>query len=257
MWLPAVLLITVLVLIVSGPAWAPSTITESVGVPFGPSPNSPLGTDRLGRDVWSRLLAGGTPVLVTSSIATLIASAIGIPAGVLLAGRNSVAAQAGRRLMDVVIVVPSLAVLLVVLARVDDSTLTIGTVIGLIGAPIAGRVALAAADPIWRHGHVEQAVLRGETRAWIARHEIVPSITGPLIADAGLRFAAAVSFSSAATVLGYGPEPPATDWASQLVQNLNGVTLNPWASLAPALAITLLAVSANLTADTIARRLRA
>lgn len=253
MWVSIVFFVGVVVLIVGGSACAPSGVTESVAVPFGPSPHSPLGADRLGRDVWSRLLAGGTPVLVASSIATLIASLIGVPAGVLLAGRASVPARVGRRLIDILIVVPPIAVLLLALARVDDTTTVIGIVIGLIGAPIAGRVALAAADPVWRRGHVEQAVLRGETRAWIAHHEILPSITGPLIADAGLRFAAAVSVSSAATVLGYGPEPPATDWASQLVENLNGVALNPWASLAPALAITLLAVSANLTADTIAR----
>ena len=254
-WLPSILFAVVVALAVGGSLIAPSGVTESVSTPFASSPNSPLGADRLGRDVWSRILAGGAPVLSAATIATLVASALGVPVGVLLAGRRSLPARLGQRMVDVMIVVPPLAVLLVVMARVADTTLVIATAIGVIGAPIAARVALAAADPVWRRGHVEQAVLRGETRLWIAGHEVVPSITGPLIADAGLRFAGAVSISSAITVLGYGPEPPATDWAAQLVDNLSGVALNPWASLAPALAITLLAVSANLAADTIARHL--
>ena len=252
-FVPATAFAAMVLLAIAGSWLAPHGVTDPVATPFARDAGL-LGADRLGRDVWSRLLGGGGPVLLASSIATGVATALGVPAGVLLAGRSTRMSRLGRRALDVAIVVPPLAVLLVVLARVDDSTLIIGIVIGLIGAPIAGRVALAASDPVWRRSHVEQAVLRGERRTWIALNEVAPSIVGPLVADAGLRFAAAVSVSSAVNVLGYGPEPPATDWASQLVENLSGASLNPWAAVAPALAITLLAVSANLTADTVARR---
>lgn len=250
------LLAAVVVVALAGPTVAPHGLNERISAPFAaPSAESLLGADRLGRDVLSRLLHGGRRVLLIPLGATVLASAVGVPIGLLWASRRRSEGWEGR-LLDVVILVPSLLIVLVTVARSGSGGVVLTMVSASVAMPYVTRYTRAGATPVWRRAHVEQAMLRGEARWWVAAHEVLPHMAGPLLADAGLRFAGTLTLVTAMSVLGYGPDPPSTDWAAMILENLSGRTLNLWSVLAPAGVLTALAVSANVVLDRASRRWR-
>jgi peptide/nickel transport system ATP-binding protein len=115
----------------------------------------------------------------------------------------------------------------------------------LLGVPMSARVIHATARPLRRAGFVEAAVAHGESPV----RELLPAVAGTVLADLGLRIVTALQLAVAVTVLGFGPPPPAADWAAMLRENLPGVDLNPWSVLAPAGALAVLAVAVTLTLD--------
>ena len=121
------------------------------------------------------------------------------------------------------------------------------------GAPFVSRVARAATLQAMRQGYVEQAVGLGEGTVSVLLREILPNIVRPILADAGTRLAIAVSLTAAAGFLGFGPDEP--NWGAMISQNVEGVGLTPWAVLAPAVCLAILAVTANLGMDRLAARL--
>jgi len=97
--------------------------------------------------------------------------------------------------------------------------------------------------------YVEAAQARGDRTLTIWRKDVLPNILPPLLADFGVRFAISVILVASMNYLGLGLQPPASDWALMMSENLPGITLNLWAVLAPAIALALLTVGANLVAD--------
>lgn len=254
MW--SVLLAVVVAVAMAGPAIAPHGLNERVGMPYAPgSAESVLGTDRLGRDVLSRLLHGGQRVVLVPLGATALASAVGVPLGLLWASRRRSEGWEGR-ILDVVLLVPPVLIVLVAVARVGSSGVVLTMAAAGVAVPYVTRYTRAGAAPVWGRAHVELDMLRGESRWWVAVHEVLPHMRGPLLANAGLRFAGTLALVTAMSVLGYGPNPPSTDWAAMILENLSGRSRNLWAVLAPAVMLTALAVSANVVLDQVARRWR-
>lgn len=102
--------------------------------------------------------------------------------------------------------------------------------------------------------YVEAATARGERTAYIALRELLPNLRATVLALFGLRFVEAVYVISMAGFLQIGPQPPAADWALMIRENAPGILLNPWAVLAPSLAIAVLAISFNLASASLASR---
>ena len=120
--------------------------------------------------------------------------------------------------------------------------------------PGIARLVRAATLEVSVRAYVEAATARGERTHVILLREILPNITGVLLADVGIRFAGAVLLGAALSYVGLGTAPPAADWALMVSENRSGLTSNPWVVLAPAALIVMLTISANLIADGIARR---
>ncbi|NOL40500.1 ABC transporter permease subunit [Kribbella sandramycini] len=243
-----------LLVILIGPAIAPNTATHPVGPPYAPpSGRALLGTDHLGRDMLSRLLLGGRPLLLTS----LAAAAAGTLAGSLT---GLVAALSRRRLgawlmrpLDAITAVPPILLLLLCLTALPNRT---GLVIAvaITSAPLSARVARSAAAQVAGRAHVENAIARGENWSWLLGREILPLVAGPLLADFGIRFVAAVYLVAAAGFLGLGASD--TDWGRLIVEALPGAALQPVALLAPVIGVAFLAVAANLASDRAAQNSR-
>ncbi|WP_258348884.1 ABC transporter permease [Saccharopolyspora gregorii] len=252
-----VLFAAVLLLVLLGPELAPHSPSRPVGPPFAaPGAVGLLGTDHLGRDVLSRMLHGGRPLLLTSALAALVGSAVGALAGLfasLVAGSRRWAAALVLRPLDVLAAVPPILVLLLVLTALPDRTGLVLAVV-LTGAPLTARVARAAADQVLGRGHLEAAIARGEGWGWLLGREVLPLVAGPLLADAVLRFVSAVYLAAAAGFLGLSGTD--SDWGLLIVEALPGVSLQPWALLAPVLGIALLAVGTHFIADGAGRRAR-
>ncbi len=245
----ATLLVVLVVLVVAGPFLAPLDPTASISTPFAaPGPAFPLGTDNLGRDVLSRLLAGGMPVLVLPTVAVAISTLLGATVGLALAagprrGRRSVA------VLDLFLMLPPVLLLLILAFALGPGAGTLIVIVVVLAAPFTARQVRAVADPLWDAGYVDVALTAGRGRAEIALREILPNLRGPILADAGTRLVGAVYVVASASFLGVSPLPGALDWASMVADSLGGVALNPIAVLAPALAIIGFTVPVNLLAD--------
>ncbi|ODU07322.1 MAG: ABC transporter [Pseudonocardia sp. SCN 72-86] len=259
---PIAVLAVLVVIILVGPFFAPYSPTAPVGVPFAlPGRWPPLGTDDLGRDVLSRLLDGGRPMLLTSLagavLGSLIGAVVGLSAALLGArkGRRDRWAEAVvLRPFDAVAALPPMLVLLLVLTSLPARA-GIVLAVAVTSAPLSARVLRAAAAPVVARAHVEAAMARGESTAWLLGREVLPLVAGPLAADAGLRLVSAVYLATAAGFLGIGAS--GSDWGTLIVQALPGAELQPVALAAPVLGVALLTITVNLVADDLIRRSRA
>ncbi|WP_433323787.1 ATP-binding cassette domain-containing protein [Spirillospora sp. CA-294931] len=229
-----------------GGLFAPHDPAASIGLPWAPpSSGAPLGTDDAGRDVLSRLLAGGRDLTLTALVAALAASLVGVGGG-LAAGWST--GRAGRLLTvlaDLLLAVPFLLLAMVLaVALAGQAAVVAATVCG--GAPLGLRVTRDLVGDARRAGYVEAARGRGEPAAAILLREVLPTLASGAAADLVMRFVLALHLVAAFGMLGFGPEPPAPDWGLMLRENLPGAGLNPWALVAPATALALLAVTAAL-----------
>ncbi|MFE6773899.1 ABC transporter permease [Streptomyces fimicarius] len=242
-----------LLVALSGPLIAPHTLDTPVTAPFAaPGDGAVLGGDQLGRDVLSRVLHGGTHLIVgallVAVVITLTATLIGITAVL-----RPTLGRAVERSADVAILLPPLlGIMLIALAWPGGGRWAVITAAVVLGTPYAVRVVAAAASPLATAGYVEAALTRGESTSYIALREILPNLRGTLLTLFGLRFVEAFYVISMAGFLQIGPQPPASDWSLMVRENASGILLNPWAVIAPSLAIALLAITANLAALSLA-----
>ncbi|GAA2625695.1 ATP-binding cassette domain-containing protein [Actinomadura fulvescens] len=224
---------------------APHDPAASMGLPWTPpGGQAPLGTDSAGRDVLSRLLAGGREITLTALAAALVAGLAGLAGG--LAAGWSGDCRCGRLLSglaDLLLAVPFLLVAIVLAVALPVPAAVIaGTVFG--GAPLGLRVIRDLVGHVRGAGYVEAARGRGERPAVILVREVLPSLAGAASADVILRFVLAIQLAAAFGMLGLDTGPSEPDWGLMLRENLPGAALNPWALIAPAMALTLLALTA-------------
>jgi peptide/nickel transport system permease protein len=244
--LPAALFIAVAL---AGPWLASHAIDAPVTAPYAePGGDAPLGGDQLGRDVLSRMLAGGRELVVTSLLVALLVTAAAAVLGAVSALRPGVG-RIVERTADVLMLLPAvLGILLVTLSWPDGGRLAVVTASVVLGVPYAVRLVAGAAAPVATSGYVEAAAVGGERLWHLVVREVLPNLRATLLALFGLRFVAAVYLVATAGFLQIGPQPPAADWALMIRENSAGILLNPWAVLAPSIAIGLLAMSVNLAA---------
>ncbi|MGW4425477.1 ABC transporter permease [Streptosporangium sp. NPDC004631] len=236
----------------AGSVLAPHPIDAPVVAPYAPpSSGAPLGGDQLGRDVLSRLLAGGGELLVTSAVVACLVTLVAATLGTVAVLRP-VVGRVVEWASDVMILLPSvLAVLLVVLSWDGGGRVALVVAAIAAGLPYAVRVVAGAAAPVAGSGYVEAALAGGERLPRLIWREVLPNLRATLLTLLGLRFVAAVYVVSTAAFLEVGPTPPAADWALMIRENGPGVMLNPWSVVAPSLAIGLLAGAVQVAAATL------
>ena len=250
-------LVTFVVLVaVFGRYFAPHGPSASIGVPLGgPSGDALLGTDSLGRDVFSRLLYGGRSVIALAAAATALAYLVGLTVGLVAGYSRSVVDPLVMRTADVMLAFPPLLFLLVLItgAGTGVGVLVIG--VAAIQAPGISRIVRTATLEVSVRGYVEAAVARGERGVSVVVREVLPNILAPVLVDSGLRFTYSILIIASVNFLGLGLQPPSPDWALMISENRQYISLNPAAALAPAAMIALLTIGINLTGDAIARSL--
>ncbi|MFE6919722.1 ATP-binding cassette domain-containing protein [Nocardia sp. NPDC057663] len=237
--------LAVLVAVV-GPLLAPYPAERAVGMPFAsPGGGAVLGTDRLGRDVLSHLLTGGTQLLVVSAVIAVAVTVLSAVLGAVAAVRprtGSVIELAG----DLVILLPAvLGILLVLTAWPQGGVFALITVSLLFGVPYCARIFAAAASTIATSGYVEAAIAGGESLPYLVFREILPNLRSVFATQLGLRFVVGVYLVSTVSFLGL-PALDDDNWANMVRDNASGLLLNPWAVLAPSAAIAIVAVGVNL-----------
>lgn len=215
----------------------------------GPSTTHWLGLDHLGRDMFSRLLYGGRTSMALALLATVMAFAIGLVAGLIAAMFRRWADPVLSALADVILSVPVPISALIVIAALGSSAPVLILTIGLLYAFVVFRTVRAAALDIASLEYVEAARLRGEGLLWMIRREILPNVLVPLAAEFGLRFCFALMLIAGLSFLDLGVAPPDLDWGSMVKDNALAIPAGIAAPLYPALAIGVLAIGVNMVVD--------
>jgi peptide/nickel transport system permease protein len=247
----------VILLALVGPLLAPHATTDPVTAPYAlPGPGVPLGGDQLGRDVLSRLLAGGRDLLLAAALVAVIVTAVAAVLGAAAALRPTLGVVV-ERCADLLILLPvALGIMVIGVSWPGTGRIPVVLAAIVLGTPFAFRVAAAASAPVAASGFVEVASAQGERTLSLVFREIVPNLRGTLLTLLGLRFVEAVYVVSTASFLEVGTQPPTADWALMIRENADGTLLNPWGVLAPSLAIALLAVSVNLAFEVLTPKAR-
>lgn len=239
--------------------FAPLLAPYPMDLPIGNSWESPsathwFGTDRMGRDILSRLIYGGRITIFVALAASVLAFTLGTFFGFMAAVRGGWIDQILSRLVDLMMSIPALIVALVLLSVLPLNLTVLIVVMGVLDSTRVFRLSRAVAMDIVVMDYVEAATLRGEGQSWVIFREILPNALSPLVAEFGLRFIFAVLFVSTLSFLGVGVQPPQADWGGMVRDSKDFLVYGKTAALVPAAAIALLAISVNLIADWILAR---
>jgi len=240
-----------LLVVVVGPLLAPHSPNDIISDTIFAQPGEVglLGTDSLGRDLFSRMLYGARTTISLSFIATAIGFIIGMALGFTAAEASDWVDDIISRFVDVMISFPPMLLALIVIAGLGSSMTVLVCTVGITHASRVARVSRAIAMEIALNEFVEVARARGESLLSILRREIWPNSIRPLAAEFGLRYTYSILFLSGLSFLGLGIQPPAADWGMMVKENLAGLYYGAWAALLPAAAISVITVGINLIVD--------
>jgi peptide/nickel transport system permease protein len=258
-WIGCSLLLVFVVIAATASLWAPYGYATIVSIPLlPPSGHYLLGTDLLGRDVFSRVMDGTAPVLALSLGSTAISTLAGGLLGLALALTRGTVDAIVMRVFEVLISIPFLILGLVLIAAVGVSNgggswLLVGVVV-LIYLPRTAQVVRSAGLSLVESDFVAAARARGERRRSIVVRELLPNITGVALVEFGVRAGYAPILVSSLAFLGFGAQPPSPQWGVMISENRSTfATGNVWAVLGPALALGLLVIAINFVTDGLAR----
>ncbi len=246
------LLVIVVYILVAlfAPVLAPFGETQVVGEGFAPwGGQFLLGTDNLGRDMFSRLVFGARNTLGIAFLTTVLAFLLGGTCGLTAAIKGGWVDQGLSRVVDILMAIPQLIFALLILSVVGTTATSLVLVIALLDATRVFRLSRAVAMNVVVQDFVEAARLRGEGLCWLVTREVLPNAAAPLIAEFGLRFCFVFLFISALSFLGLGIQPPTADWGSMVRDNAVLITFGDISPLLPALAVALITVSVNFVVD--------
>jgi len=249
-WFGMIVILIYALAAIFAPLIAPYGEADVVGGAYQPSSAEFwLGTDQIGRDIFSRLIYGARNTIGIALLTTLISFAVGGTLGVLTALKRGWFDQGASRIVDAILSIPVLIAALMLLAVYGKSISNLILILALLDSTRVFRLARATALNVVVMDFVEAARLRGEGMGWIVFREIVPNILPPLITEFGLRFCFVFLTISALSFLGVGIQPPTADWGSMVTENKSLITYGNPTPLYPAGAIALLTVAVNFVVD--------
>jgi peptide/nickel transport system permease protein len=224
--------------------------TPEIGV--APSSQHFFGTDRLGRDVFSRVLAGSRDILLIAPLATLLATLVGTTLGLVTGYFKGIADDTISRVIDALLAIPLILLAVTVVAALGSrSTWTVIIVIAAVFSPIIARTVRAAVLGEADLDYVEAARLRGERAPYVMFSEVLPNVMPPILVEATIRLGYAIFAVATLSFIGFGLQPPSPDWAVQIADNYQDLAFEWWTVLFPALAIASLVVAVNLVSDSV------
>lgn len=228
--------------------YAPNDINRNEAL-VSPSPAHLLGTDDLGRDVFSRLIYGCRISLRVASVAVLIGMALGVPLG-LFAGYFGFLVDNGiMRVMDILLAFPDILLALTVISVLGMGIENVTIALGITSVPIFVRLVRGKVLGIRELPYIEAAIATGERQSRIILQEILPNCLTPVIVQATLTAAYTILAEAALSYLGLGTLPPTASWGRMLSEGQPLLLRAPWISIFPGLACMVTVLSINLLAD--------
>ncbi|HVW42464.1 MAG TPA: ABC transporter permease [Amycolatopsis sp.] len=245
-----VILAVIALLAIFGPLLAPhDPLATSTDLLAGPSGSHWLGTDNLGRDVFSRLLAGSRISVLGSLEVAAMALVVGAIPGIVSVYLGRAFEWLSLRLADTLVALPFLLFAVAVTALLGNGITQAMLVTGVLVSPMFYRVARAATMSVARSQYVEAALISGASLGWIVRRHVWVKVLPPIAVAFAQTIGVGFIVVSSLTFLGIGVQPPAPTWGGLLASDLGFLSYQPWAPFAPALLIMLTVWACNLLAD--------
>ena len=216
-----------------------------------PSSSHVLGTDAVGRDIFTRLLYGARVSLWVGFIAVGISSAIGIALGLISGYFGGIIDEIIMRLVDIMLCFPSFFLILAVIAFLEPSVTNIMVVIGLTSWTGLTRLVRAETLSLRERDFVLAAKLSGASKFRILFVHILPNTLAPVFVSATLGIAGAILVESSLSFLGLGVQPPYPSWGNMLLDGKDVLSNAPWLSLFSGLAIFITVLGYNLLGESL------
>jgi peptide/nickel transport system permease protein len=234
-----------------GPLLSPydPTATNLAIMLEGPSLAHPLGTDRYGRDILTRVMLGGRVSLLVAFAGVGIASGIGVPLGAIAGYYEGWFGEGIMRGADVVFSFPALLLALALVTVLGQSTYNVVIAIGLVYWPVFARITRGSVLSMKEEDFVQASRSIGERDYRIIFSEILPNVLAPVIVQATISLAVAVLVESALSFLGLGVPPPDPSWGRMLSAGRGFMQEAPWWVIAPGGVIMLTVLSFNFLGD--------
>lgn len=208
-----------------------------------------LGTDELGRDLFSRMAYGARTSLMAGVVSVFIAMIVGVPFGIIAGYFGGWADSIISRLIDAMLAIPFLIMAIALAAFLGASLTNAMIAIGLSAAPVFARLTRGQVLSIRNEEYIEAAQVLGLRHPRIILRYILPNAMSPIIVQATLTIAAAIIAEASLSFLGLGQQPPNPSWGSMLNTAKNFISQAPWMSVWPGAAIFLVVLGFNLLGD--------
>lgn len=228
---------------------ADPTLTSWTAIRQPPSATHWLGTDELGRDIFSRMIYGAGASLQAGVISVMIAVALGLPLGMLAGYFGGWTDQLIARVTDALLAMPFLIMAIALAAFMGPSLTNAMIAIGVSAMPVFIRLTRGQAMSIKTEEYVDAARAIGLSHMRIMARYILPNIFAPVLVQATLTIASAIIAEASLSFLGLGQQAPAPSWGSMLATAKNFLTQAPYMAVWPGLAIFFVVMGFNLLGD--------
>ncbi|WOI57528.1 ABC transporter permease [Palleronia sp. LCG004] len=231
--------------------WTPADPTgmDIVNRLKGPSAAAPLGTDQIGRDVLSIVMAGAWTSLGTALVAVIVGGAVGTAIGVAAAARGGRSERAAMAVMGVLFAFPPILSAILLGALLGPGATTAIVAIGVFMVPVFARIARGAAIQIWARDYIVAARMAGKGAARITVEHVLPNISAQIIVQLAIQTGLAILAEAGLSFLGMGAAPPNPSWGRMLGEAQTYLGSAPHLVLAPGLAIAVAVLGLNLLGD--------
>jgi peptide/nickel transport system permease protein len=246
------IVLAIVLIVAAAPVLAPFDPTQSsLFFLAPPSAEHWMGTDDLGRDIFSRLLHGGRSSLIVGMGAAIIAALIGVPTGLAAGYVGGKVDLVASQVIDLFIALPGLVLALIITAMVGPTLVNLVLVLGFVSWPRVARLTRGQALAIRESVFVEAARALGAGPAWIIHAHIWPNTVRIVAAQFALTVAYSIFTSASLSFLGLGVQPPTPDWGAMVRSGFDYLAINPSMSLGPSAAVALTVFGSYLVATSI------
>ncbi|MBX7186865.1 MAG: ABC transporter permease [Vicinamibacteria bacterium] len=214
-----------------------------------PSLSHWMGTDDLGRDVFTRMLFGGRVSILIGLLAAVVGTFLGTAIGAAAGYHGGVIDNVLMRITDVAYAIPTLPLLIILSAYSRAALVSMVLIIGLLSWMTTARVVRSQVLSIKEMDYVEAARGMGATDLRILVRHIVPNALGPILVGATLGVGNAIMIESSLSFLGLGVQPPTPTWGNMLMDSQATMVTKPWLTLFPGLAILFVVLAVNFIGD--------